>query len=81
MQQPTQMKINLRDHGTQITCEECGGQVFKDGVFIFKVSKLITGESQDSVVPVPTFVCEGCGHINKEFQIPGKEEKPLVTAQ
>jgi hypothetical protein len=36
---------------------------------IKKVSKLLTGSGQDTIVPFPTYMCDGCGHVNEEFKI------------
>ena len=73
MQQP---KINLKENGTQLVCESCGNITFKEVAYIFKVSKILTGEAQDSIVPVSTFECAACGHINKEFTLPEENENP-----
>lgn len=32
-----------------------------------KVSKFLTGDAQDGVLPIQTFVCAKCGHINEDF--------------
>jgi uncharacterized Zn finger protein len=52
---------------TAIKCEECQNETFREVVFIRKASKLLTGQPQDTVIPIPTFECSKCGHINKEF--------------
>jgi len=68
-------KLNLKDHGKQLTCEKCNGETFSEAFFMFKVSKLLTGDAQDSLVPVPTFKCTSCGHINEEFALRKEEPK------
>jgi hypothetical protein len=52
---------------TAIKCEKCECETFREVVFIRKASKLLTGQATDSVMPIPTFQCSSCGHINKEF--------------
>jgi uncharacterized Zn finger protein len=52
---------------TAIKCESCENETFSEVVYLRKASKLLTGSSQDSIVPIPTFQCSKCGHINKEF--------------
>lgn len=52
---------------TAIKCEECESETFKEVIFLRKVSKMLTGQSQDGVIPIPAFECSKCGHINKEF--------------
>ena len=66
--------INLREHGTQVKCENCGNDSFEESFFLFKISKILTGESSDSLVPVPTFKCAKCGHINDEYNVSKKNE-------
>ena len=61
-------KLNVTlDKTTSIVCDECGGQVFTEGLIIRKASKFLTGTSQDSIIPIPTFSCAKCGHVNQEF--------------
>ena len=59
--------IDIRKNSTAIKCDECANETFREVMFIRKVSKLITGTPKDSYVPVPTFQCASCGHINTEF--------------
>jgi uncharacterized Zn finger protein len=78
MQNISQPKINLIKDGSQIKCESCGGETFREAFFLFKVSKILTGEAQDSMVPVPTFACASCGHINKEFSLPKESAEEVM---
>jgi uncharacterized Zn finger protein len=61
-------KINLRDCET-IKCEKCESIYFKEVIYIKKVSKLLTGSMEDTLVPFPTYRCDDCGHVNKEFEL------------
>mgnify|MGYP000542379667 FL=1 len=63
-----QPKIDLKKQPT-LVCEECDSIYFKEVVILKKVSKLITGSSEDTLVPFPTYMCDGCGHVNEEFKI------------
>jgi len=56
-------KVNLRDSQT-ITCEKCGSMYFKEVVYIKKVSKILTGSSEDTIVPFPIYMCASCEHVN-----------------
>ena len=68
----TAPKLNITlDKTTPITCDKCSGQVFTEGLIIRKASKFVTGSTQDSIIPIPTFACSQCGHVNQEF--PPKE--------
>jgi uncharacterized Zn finger protein len=65
---PSAPKLNITlDKTTAIVCDKCGGQVFTEGLIIRKASKFLTGTAQDSIIPIPTFSCASCGHVNQEF--------------
>ena len=61
-------KINLREQPT-ILCEECGSKFLKEVTMLKKVPKLLTGSSEDTIVPFPTYMCNSCGFVNEEFLI------------
>jgi uncharacterized Zn finger protein len=65
-------KIDLKTQPTEV-CENCGSEYFKEVVLIKRVSKLYTGSSEDTLVPFPTYMCEKCGHVNKDFEIFDKD--------
>lgn len=58
-----------------IVCAECGCDRFVEVTLLRRVSKLIIGAAEDGVFPIPTFACQKCGHINKEFLPKGLEKK------
>jgi len=62
----TQPKIDLRDAET-ISCNDCGGLYFKEVILLKRVSKLLTGSSEDTLVPFPIYKCDKCGHVNEGF--------------
>jgi DNA-directed RNA polymerase subunit RPC12/RpoP len=64
--QPNQ-SINLKD-SEELTCEECGSDVFEEKLMIRKISKFITGQSQDSIMPIPVIACSKCSHVNSMFK-------------
>ena len=45
---------------TPLVCA-CGNHTFTTSVFLRKVSKLVSPNGQEGVLPVPTFVCNACG--------------------
>jgi uncharacterized Zn finger protein len=65
-QQEINMNVALKDT-TPIVCEECQGEVFQEGVLLRRVSRFMTGTSQDALMPIPVFACSGCGHVNEDF--------------
>jgi DNA-directed RNA polymerase subunit RPC12/RpoP len=68
MQQQQQLNITV-DKTTEVVCENCGSNTFTEGMFLRKASKFLTGQAQDSIIPVPTFICAQCGKVNEEFTI------------
>ncbi len=60
-------EIRLED-AKSIKCDACNGEVFIQGVLLKSVSKFLTGTDQDGLIPIPTFACIICGHVNDSFQ-------------
>ena len=71
-------KVNLRDSET-IKCEKCESIYFREVIYIKKVSKLLTGSSEDTIVPFPIYKCDSCGHVNKGFNPFDDVEQPKIT--
>jgi uncharacterized Zn finger protein len=61
-------RIDLKDQPT-LVCEVCDSKYFKEVVMVKKVSKLLTGSMEDTIVPFPTYRCDDCGHVNKDFEL------------
>ena len=61
-------KIDLKQQET-IKCEKCESKFFKEVTMLKKVPKLLTGSAEDTLVPFPTYMCNVCGHVNKDFEI------------
>lgn len=61
-------KINLRDQPT-VECDKCQSKYFKEVVILKKVPKLLTGSAEDTIVPFPTYMCNECGNVNKDFEL------------
>lgn len=59
-------KIDLKQMET-VACESCGSQYFKEVFLLKKVSKILTGSMEDTLVPFPIQRCDDCGHVNKGF--------------
>jgi len=66
-QQPMNLNISL-DKTLGVTCEQCECPTFIEVTFLRKVSKFITGTDQDALIPISSFACSKCGHVNQEFQ-------------
>jgi|14_taG_2_1085336.scaffolds.fasta_scaffold05606_8 uncharacterized Zn finger protein len=69
-------QLNVDINQTQsVTCEECGGVYFEQGLILRKASGILTGTGKTSYIPIPVFNCRECGHVNQEFR--PKEVKDL----
>jgi uncharacterized Zn finger protein len=66
--QDQRLKVNVSlDKTVGIKCESCDSETFQEALMLRKVSKFLTGQPQDGILPIPTFVCTKCGHVNQEF--------------
>ena len=52
---------------TAVTCEECGSVKFRPFFFIRKLSRFVSPDGKDTVIPIDSLECAKCGHVNKEF--------------
>ena len=52
---------------SEIKCDACGGQTFKQTLLLRKMSALVSPNGQEVIIPMQVFACEKCGHVNKEF--------------
>jgi uncharacterized Zn finger protein len=71
-QKELNMNVSLQDT-LPITCDECGHEVFIEGVILRKISRFVTGTAQDALMPIPVFTCAKCGHVNEQFMPKDKE--------
>jgi hypothetical protein len=62
------MKVDLREQPS-VKCEKCESLFFEEVTMIKKVSKLLTGSAEDTIVPFPTYRCADCHYVNEEFKI------------
>ena len=65
-QEQINMNITL-DKTTAMKCDKCENEVFIEGVMLRKASRFITGTAQDALIPISTYSCSKCGHVNNEF--------------
>tara|TARA_R100001510_G_C7583828_1_gene155861 strand:+ start:160 stop:396 length:237 start_codon:yes stop_codon:yes gene_type:complete len=62
------MGLKLEDM-TDIICENCGCRYFNQVHAFKRVSALLSPTGKEQIMPVPSFRCSDCGHINEEFII------------
>ena len=51
---------------TGVECSNCHGIFFKQSVLIRKISKFLTGEPEDRIIPMVIFRCDDCGEVFKD---------------
>lgn len=55
------------ENAVDLSCEECGYALFKPVFTIKKISSLVSPTGQEMVLPMQTFACDKCGHVNSNF--------------
>jgi hypothetical protein len=50
-----------------VQCDSCEGITFRSCFFIKKISALISPTGKETIVPVESFACNSCGHVNTQF--------------
>jgi uncharacterized Zn finger protein len=63
---PPANNIKLEDL-TDVKCEGCEGEYFRPIMLIKRLSPLISPNGKEQLVPIQTFRCDDCGHVNKAF--------------
>ena len=70
MNNQTTNKIPLRvnpENMEEIICEECENKYFVEVYTIKRVSPVLSPSGQEMFIPVQTFKCSECAHVNKNF--------------
>ena len=63
-----QQNINIDPNSTTaIVCEKCGHDQFRPIFYLRKISRFITGESQDRILPIDVLACLKCDHVNADM--------------
>jgi uncharacterized Zn finger protein len=61
-----QMNVDL-SKADDVVCERCGNYTFQSVMLMKRMSPLVSPTGKEAIVPIPTFSCNACGHINKQF--------------
>ena len=61
------MNVNIDIKNTTPITSPDGNQVFQEGVILRKVSKFLTGTSEDSIMPIPCFYDVKTGKVLVEM--------------
>ena len=67
--QAPKAQVNIKPEDLKdIECENCGCKYFRQVNAFKRISALVSPTGKEQIVPVPTFRCDECGFINKEFR-------------
>tara|TARA_R110002074_G_scaffold265287_1_gene437525 strand:- start:1160 stop:1432 length:273 start_codon:yes stop_codon:yes gene_type:complete len=68
--------LDIAAKTTAIVCEACGNETFKPIFFLRKISRFMTGEETDRVLPMDSLACVNCNNVNKDFTPIQTNKKP-----
>jgi len=74
MEQGLPLGMNLND-ARDMNCD-CGNNTFMPGFRFKKMSKLITGQAQDAIIPIEMYLCTQCGKALQELLPLELRDKP-----
>lgn len=52
--------IGAMQKSTGLTCSQCGSFFFEPTILLRRISKFVTGQTQDTIFPVQAFRCQDC---------------------
>ena len=61
-----------------IVCKSCGGQIFAEGIRLKELSKIITGDTQNQLIPIPAFFCVKCHTELKQEDLEKPAEENVI---
>ena len=68
-----EQKLNIDLSKTQPVLTKEGGKIWNQGFVLRKVSRFLTGDSEDRLLPVQVFYCPQTMEISREGIPPGME--------
>ena len=66
---PKELEPKMPTDMKDLVCEKCGGRYFRQVQGFKIISALQSPTGKEQIMPIPTFRCDDCGYINKEFRI------------
>lgn len=77
--QDTKVNIDLSS-AQDVTCDNCGNYTFQEVALMKRISALVSPTGKEAIVPIPTFSCNACGFINKQFLPVKMDTQPEQSA-
>lgn len=86
--QQMQARVDL-SQAKDMNCIHCGGEYFINAVMVKKISRFVTGTTNDAVLPVDVLLCGNCGKpledlLPKEFRKhtqPSPEQSKMMETE
>lgn len=88
--QDQRMNLDL-SNAQDVVCDNCGNYTFQEVTLMKRISALVSPTGKEAIVPIPTFACNACGFINKQFlpvrmadegrEEPKNEGRPNLTLE
>jgi len=66
-QKPRQQPNIDLSKATDMVCEKCGNNTFKQTTLLKRMSAIVSPNGKDTIIPIVVFACESCLHVNEEF--------------
>ena len=79
MEQGLPLGVSLND-ARDMNCD-CGNNTFMPGFRFKKMSKLITCQAQDAIIPIEMYLCTQCGKALQELLPVELRDKPSTIVQ
>ena len=78
MEQGQQLPTNFNLNDARDMNCECDGKIFLPAYRFKKISRLLTGQPKDSIVPIELYVCSSCGKALNEL-LPQELQETKIT--
>lgn len=79
-QQQPPMNLDL-SNAQDVVCDNCGNYTFNEVALMKRISALVSPTGKEAIVPIPTFACNACGFINKQFLPVAMREQSQLEEQ
>tara|TARA_Y100000310_G_C20346804_1_gene652384 strand:+ start:89 stop:316 length:228 start_codon:yes stop_codon:yes gene_type:complete len=66
--QQQSIKVDLKSTD-EVPCEECKNTYFIPVFVIKRLSPLVSPTGDEKLIPLQTFKCSECGHVNETFSV------------
>lgn len=65
--QQVRIKSSDLELAKDLVCDECGHNTFVLAFMIKSLSAIVSPTGQEINLPIQTYACSKCGHVNKKF--------------